>query len=178
MTPRSPHTQHHKTTTISRRLRTRADQDLSIQSPELPRLRRVRPHRAATLPEPHPEALDSQRQKSHQDFQNWDTGDLVKESAISGDSDSVEVAIDHQSVHILAQRPETSPHVSLRSSIPGLVATETQVSLEYQQLQYPAPGYPPSLLSSASGAPDFEVPLSTTDSRQLHDPYINLQDMR
>jgi hypothetical protein len=178
MTPRSPHTQHRKTTTISQRLRTRADQHLSIQPPEIPRLRRVRPHRAATLPEPHFEALDSQRQNSHQDFQNWDTGDLAKELAIIGDSDSVEVAIHHQSVHILAQRLETSQHVPLRGSIPGLVATEPQVSPEYQQLQYSAAGYPPSLLPSASGAPDFEVPLSTTDSRQLHDPYINLQDMR
>jgi hypothetical protein len=177
MTPRSSHTQHHKTTTILRRLRNRADQDISIQPPEIPRLRSVRPRRAATLPEPHPEALDSPRQKSLQHFQTWDTGDLAEEPQISGLSDSVKSST-HQPVHILAQRVETNPHVSLRGSIPGLVATELQVSPEYQQLHYSTPGYSLSLLPSACGAPDFEVPLSTTDSRQLHDPYINLQDMR
>jgi hypothetical protein len=48
MTPRSP-IQHPKTTTISRRLRSRADQDLSVQPPELPQVRSLRSRRAATL---------------------------------------------------------------------------------------------------------------------------------
>jgi hypothetical protein len=178
MTPRSPHRPHPKTTTISRRLRNRADQTLYIQPPEIPRLRSVRPRRAATLPQPHHEPLESRRQQSQKRFEDWDTEDLGVESQISRTSNCVEVGAHHQSVNILAQRLETSPHVPLQSSIQGLVSTEPRVVTEYQQLQYPTPEFPPSPHPSVSGSLDFGVPFSATDPRQSQNPYIDLQDMR
>jgi hypothetical protein len=178
MTPRSPHRQHHKSTTISQRLRNRADQHLPIQPSEIPRLKSVRPGRAPTPPEPHHEPLHTRSQTSPQSFREWNIADRAPESHISGVSDPVQVGAHHQSVDILAQRLETSPLDSLQDAVPNLVSTGSPTSTHFQQLQYSAPGLSTTLPTSVPDTLHFEVPLATTDPRQLHNPYIDLQDMR
>jgi hypothetical protein len=178
MTPRSPHRQHHKSTTISQRLRNRADQHLSIQPSEIPRLRSVRPRRAPTPPEPHHEPLHTRSQTSPQSFREWNIEDRSPESHISGVSDSVQVGAHHQSVDILAQKLQTSPLDSLQDAVPNLVSVGSPTGTHFQQLQYSAPGFSATPLTSVPDTLHFEVPLATTDPRQLHDPYIDVQDMR
>jgi hypothetical protein len=178
MTPRSPHRQHHKSTTISQRLRNRADQHLSIQPPEIPRLRSVRPRRAPTPPERHHEPLHTRSQTSPQSFTEWNIEDRASESHISGVSDPVQVGVHHQSVDTLAQRLETSPLDSLQDVIPDLVSIASPTGSHFQQLQYSAPELSPTPLTSVPETLSFEVPLATRDPTQLHNPYIDLQDMR
>jgi hypothetical protein len=178
MTPRSPRRQHHKSTTISQRLRNRADQQLSTQPPEIPRLRSVRPRRAPTLPESHDEPLDSHRQNSHQNFKEWDLEDRAIASHISGISNSVEVGAHRQPVDILAQSLETSPHAALRGAVPDLVPTGSPIRPQYQQLQNSASVFPPTPFTSVPDSFDFEAPLAPTNPRQTHNSYIDLQDMR
>jgi hypothetical protein len=178
MTPRSTKQQHPKTTTISRRLRYRADQLLSNQSSEIPQLRSVRPRRAATLPEPRHDPLDSQRQNLPQNLVAWETADFIEgpqsSRRISHSASVIEQSVDQ----LLAQTLDFSPHSSPQGSCSALVSTEPRTIRDYQQAQYPQPGLPPSPLPSVSSNFDFEAPLPSTDPQQSHHPFIDLQDMR
>lgn len=159
MTPRSPK-QHHKTTTISRRLRSRAQQNLSVQPPESLQLRSVRPRRAATLPEPHLDTL----QLHHQFGPN--RGLLAR-----GSSNSLQTSQRQQEfVH--------SPNTSPQGSSPGPPIVELPTVHNFQVSPFSAFDYPPSPLPSVSGSLDFEVSLSSTNPQHPHNPLVDFQNMR
>src|SRR5690349_17030035 len=74
MTPRSPK-QHPKTTTISRRLRNRADQNISAQPPEL---RSTRPRRASTQSAPRQNPVGYQTPESHPPSLAWQAPETLE----------------------------------------------------------------------------------------------------
>lgn len=159
MTPRSPK-QHPKTTTISRRLRSRAQQNLSVQPPEPLQLRSVRPRRAATLPEPHLDTL-----QLHPRFSP------TRGLQASGASHALETSQQQQDI---LHSPHTSPQVS--NSGPVTTAHSTISNFRISPLS--AFEFPPSPLLSVSSSLDFEVSLSSTDHQQPQNPLIDYQDMR
>ena len=178
MTPRSPKQQHPKTTTISRRLRNRADQELSVQPPEIPQLRSVRPRRAATLPTPRHDPLVLQPPESHPPPLFWETKDAVGEVELSGTSHPAELCENQPVDLVLAQALNFGPYDSVRGSHSELVpTTEPHSNQNYQPLQTSETELPPSPLPSVSGNLDFELPLSA-DPQLSHNPFIDLQDMR
>lgn len=159
MTPRSPK-QHHKSTTISRRLRLRAQQNLSVQPPESLQLRSVRPRRAATLPEPHLDTLQIHHQLGP-----------IRELHLRDNSHSLETSQRQQGLlH--------SPHTSPQGSSPGPTVTEQLTAQNFRLSPFSVFEYPPSPLPSVSGSLDFEASLPSTNHQQPHNPLINFQDMR
>jgi hypothetical protein len=179
MTPRSPTQQHQRSTTISRRLRYRADQNLSAQPPVIPRSRNVRPRRAATLPEPHHDLSYPRHQPSQQHLANWQHEDLVRGTQTSDNSRSLRISALHRPVNLpLAPNLDFTPHDSPHDSSPSLVPTEPQTPQGYQHTPYSAPDFLAVQLPVVSSSISFEVPLSTPDSQQPHSPFLELQDMR
>jgi hypothetical protein len=176
MTSRSPG-QHSQSTTVSRRLRYPVDQNLSVRPPEVPRLRNVRPHRAATLLEPRHDQLDPERQVPYQLPVNSSDEDFTVDPQPSSASQLVNVgALSEQVTQYLARNLEFSPHSS-----PQGFATLTAVPQGVEDIPLPpyfASGFPPSPLPSVTGSLDFEVPLPGTDLQQSHTPFLDLQDMR
>jgi len=173
MTSRSPAKQHPKTSTISRRLRSRADRNTSNQLPELTQLRNVRPRRAATSPQPHPQSLDSKHRDPLQPLQS-DT--LARHPRISGQAQGVDAGEHIDPVNVLGQPVDLRSYTPPASST--ILSTQTQSS---PGLHRPIPYFPeflPSPLPFVSGSLDFESPSSTVDPRQPHSPYFELQDMR
>jgi len=175
MTPRSPNQQHPKTTTISRRLRNRAVQNLSAQPPPIPRLRSVRPRRAATLPTSRHEPSHFQPLESHQPSTLWETEELAEDLQHSLTSNPARI-VKHQPVDALTL--DFGPYDSAQSSrIEVVSATEPHTAQEYGHHQASASETSPLPLPSVSGSNVFELPLST-DPQQPHNPFIDLQDMR
>jgi hypothetical protein len=176
MTSRSPR-QHSQSTTISRRLRYRADQNLSVQPPEIRRLRNVRPRRAATLLEPRHDQLDPERQVPHQLLVNSSEDEFIIDPRPSSTLQLVNSGDLSQSVdQYLERNLEFSPHSS-----PEGFATLRAVPQPVPDIPLPSnsvSGFPPSPLPSVSGSHDFEVPLSGTNFQQSHASFPNLQDMR
>jgi hypothetical protein len=179
MTPRSPAQQHQRSTTISRRLRYRADQNLSTQPPVIPRSRNVRPRRATTLPEPHHDLLHSRHQPSQQHLVDWQHEDLVRDTQTSSNSRSLRISALHRPVNLpLAPNLDFTPHDSPQDSSPSLVPTEPPTPQSYQLTPYS----PSDLLavqnSVVPSSLNFEVPLPDPDPQQPHSPFVELQDMR
>jgi hypothetical protein len=178
MTPRSPKHQHPKTATISRRHRYRADQNFSILPPEIPHLGNIRPHRAATLPEPRHDLLDPQRHDSQDHQAVWGIRDLTEDPQLSEALQPSSIG-ERQPVYplleqILGLSPHSSPHVS--NSVP--VSTEGEAVRGYQQPQYSESELPPSPLASVTDSLDLEPSLTSTNPRQSHIPIVDLQEMR
>jgi hypothetical protein len=179
MTPRSPNQQHQKSTTISRRLRQRAEQNLSVQPPEIPRLRNVRPRRATTLTEPHHEPLQSRHQYPQQHLVDWQKEELDVAFQISATAEVHQRITPRQSVeHLHAQSLDINSHTSPQPPSAAFVPTEQKIARDHQHAHHPAPTFPPSPLPSVTGSLDFEVPLSITDPSQSQNPFLDLQDMR
>lgn len=173
MTSRSPAKQHPKTTTISRRLRSRADQNISNQPPELTRLRNVRPRRAATSPQPHSQSLDSQRQDLLQPLQN---NTLARNPGITGQAQGVDAGEHIDPVNVLGRPVDLRSYTSPASST--ISSTQTQSSPDLHRPTPYSAEFLPSSLPFVLGSLGFESSSSTVDPRQPHSPYFELQDMR
>lgn len=169
MTPRSPTKQPQpKTTTISRRLRNRADQNLSVQPPELPQVRGLRARRAATLP--------SNRSTSasfhHQDtpLNNWaQTLDNFPRSHTSHPTD-----LEHSNL-LLQEALDIATYTSARDVSSALVSLPSEQTRGYQVQPRSPVDLLPSPLPSLSGshtATEFDYP------EPHHDSALDLQDMR
>lgn len=170
MTPRSPTQQPQpKTTTISRRLRNRADQHLSVQPPELPQLRGLRSRRAATLPSNRRTSTSFPVQEAHLNAWNTEHTNTLQRSSTSHPAELahsnllLQEALDIATFH--SPRDTSSALVSLHSAEP-----------EHYQVQPNSPAdLLPSPLPSLSGshtATEFDY------SESPHDSSLELQDMR
>lgn len=176
MTSRSP-SQHSKTTTISRRLRYRTDQNLSVQPTEIPRLRNVRPRRATTLPEPRHDLLATQHQVPHQLLVDLVDENFVIDSQASGTSQPVNIgALSQPEDQVLERNLDFSSHNSPQGS--ATLTAGPQTTRDFPRPHYLTAGFPPSSLPSVSGSLDFEVPLPATDIQQSHNTSVDLQEMR
>jgi hypothetical protein len=176
MTSRSPR-KHSHSTTISRRLRYRAEQNLSIQPPEIIRLRNVRPRRAATLLEPRHDQLNPGRQVPHQLLVDSSEDLFTIDSRPSSTSQLVNPGDLSRPVDQCEERHlEFSPHSSPQdfATLTALPQPVPDISLH----SYSVSAFPPSPLLSVSESLDFEVPLPGTDFQQSHAPFPDLQDMR
>lgn len=177
MTPRSPnHYQHPKTTTISRRLRNRADQNLSVQPPGISQSRGVRPRRAATLPAPRHNPVDYQTPESHPSSLAWDSPDVFETKPPRTLSSPLTAEENRPNDQLLAQL--VGSYEGARGLHSNFVPNpDHRTNRNYQVQPTPGLGFLPSPLPSVSGSHDFELRLSA-DPEQSHDPFLELQDMR
>lgn len=180
MTPRSPKQQQHhpKTSTISRRLRNRADQNLSVQPPELPQLRGLRSRRAATLPTARPTSANYQPEETHTPSWDPDVLDALTRSNTSHPTGFIHnpqtglvlsQPLDIQSYHSGRLSPATTAPVSLA---PDSESYEVQPAIGREVLPSPLPS-----LSGSHTATEFDLRLSA-EPEPHHDPSLELQDMR
>jgi hypothetical protein len=171
MTHRSPKLHQPKTTTISRRFRDRADQNLSVQPPEIPQIRSVRSRRAATLPTPRHVSIDYHTPSSQLPSLAWDTSDVFEDSPRSNTSYPTDLEQDKSHDSLLAQNLDLQPHASSRESNSELIPLASHWTSRTQQAILPSP------LPSASSSLDLELQLST-DPELPHETFLDLQDMR
>jgi hypothetical protein len=177
MTPRSPkqHQAPLKTTTISRKLRNRADQDISIQPPELAHLRGLRTQRrAVTLPSVRRTSVNC----SSGDTQTpaWDPNllDAYTRSTTSHPTGLV------QNLHsgLLSQPLDLATFHPHRTEPPTLASISTGQG--YEALPASDSELLPSPLPSLSGshtATEFDLRLSV-EPEPPHNSSLELQDMR
>jgi hypothetical protein len=176
MTSRSQK-QQPKTTTISRRIRNRADQSLSVQPSEL---RALRSHRPATLPlsTSHPSA-DHQTQEEALSF--WGSSDILDPFPRSNTSRPAATFNDPASNLLLSEVVNIPPYHSPRQSPADLRTRSAQPECDQFETQPSSrsnllPSSLPSI-SSARPAVDFELRLSI-DPKHPQDHSVELQDMR
>lgn len=177
MTPRSP-VQHPKSTTISRRLRNRADQHLSVQPPEIPQLRGLRSRRAATLPSTtRRTSVNYQTEETH--TSTWDPN-LLDNFTRSNTSHPTALVQNAEASLLLSQPLDLPPYHSPRGSPsavePLSIVTEpesfdVQPASESDLLPSPLPS-----LSGSHTATEFDLRLSA-EPEAPHDPSFELQDM-
>lgn len=172
MTPRSPK-QQPKTTTISRRLRNRADQHLSVQPPELSHLRGLRAQRAATLPSKSLNHAPINYSGPDNHINTWNPNfDVVPRSNTSHPAQPVQVS--HSNL-LLQEALDIATYESPRN-------VSTKVEREPYRL-HPSSSpvdLVPSPLPSLSGshtATEFDLRLSA-DPEPPHHSSLELQDMR
>ncbi|CAO2656125.1 Nn.00g049280.m01.CDS01 [Neocucurbitaria sp. VM-36] len=171
-----PH-QQPKTTTISRRLRNRVDQNLSVQAPEIPQPRGVRSRRAATLPAPRHNLLDYQTPESHPSSLAWDAPDILENIPPDNTSTLTSAEETRPSGLHLSQHLDFPPYEYTQVSQAELAPnTDVRAIPNYQPQPPSRLSFPPSPLPSVSGSHDFDLRLST-DPEQPHDPFLDLQDM-
>ncbi|KAF2685786.1 hypothetical protein K458DRAFT_299494 [Lentithecium fluviatile CBS 122367] len=177
MTPRSPKPHHPpppKTTTFSRRLRNRADQNLSIQPPELVQLRSLRTQRrAATLPSVRRTSVNYPTEETH--TSTWDPN-LLDAYARSTTSHPIGLV---QNLHsgLLSQPLDLATFHTDRASPPTLASIST--AQDYEALPSSDSDLLPSPLPSLSGshtATEFDLRLSV-EPEHPHNPSLELQDM-
>jgi hypothetical protein len=188
MTPRSPK-QHSKTTTISRRLRNRAAQNLSVQPPEIPQARNIRPRRAATLPEAHHESVDLQSLDPQQPPIIWDAEQLPENTQFSRTSNLVGPFEQQPTGQFRAQSSRESYDVAQSTLSEPIPVTHPQSIHSYGNHQtsstellpstepLPSTELLPSPLPSVTERNDFKFPLAA-DTQQPHNPFIDPRDMR
>lgn len=166
-----------KTTTISRRLRNRADQNPSVQPPEIPQLRGVRSRRAATLPAPRHNPVDYQTPESHPSSLAWDAPDILENIPQSNTSTLTSTETQPTGLH-LSQPLDFPPYEYPQGSQAELVPdTENRAIRNYEPQPTARLSFPSSPLPSVSGSHDFDLRVST-DPEQPQDPFLDLQDMR
>ncbi|KAF2814053.1 uncharacterized protein BDZ99DRAFT_516674 [Mytilinidion resinicola] len=183
MTPRSP--KSNKSTTISRRLRSRASQHLSIQPPELPQIRNLRSRRAATAaassrnppagqlsaisvtsrPEPHHEAA-------------WDPPELPQsfQRVRTSHSTVYEPHLESHSNSLLSQPIDS--YSSEQLPPPTLSSYNTEAR-QYHIQASPAPDLPSLQLSQFSEHPtsgEFDLRLAAGPGLQSNQQ-VDLQNM-
>lgn len=170
MTPRSPTQQPHpKTTTISRRLRNRADQHLSVQPPEPPHLRGLRSRRAATLPSNRRTSTSYPAQEPY--LRSWHPN---PDTTLQPSSTSHPAHL-AQSNLLLQGALDTAAYHSPRDASTALVSFHQGAPASYQVRSSSPADLVPSPLPSLSGshtATEFDY------SESPHDPSLELQDMR
>ncbi|KAF1839662.1 hypothetical protein BDW02DRAFT_5526 [Decorospora gaudefroyi] len=177
MTHRSSKPHQPKTTTISRRLRDRADLHLSVQPPEFPQIRSVRPRRAATLPTPRHNPSDYQTAGTHTDSLAWNTSLLLTDTSPNDTPDPTNLAQARSHNLLLAQQLEFQPRDASGVPDSGLATLASgQTSRVYQAQPTQTSDFLQSPLPSVSGSHDFELQLST-DPDQPHGSFLELQDM-
>ncbi len=179
MTPWSPK-QQPKTTTISRRLRNRADQSLSVQPPEI-HTNTNRPRRVSTLPAaPHQNPVDYQTPEPHPPSIAWQTPDTLEH--IQPASTSTLANTEEGQTRDLLPAPTVnySAYASPQSSQPDLASTREPHTRPrtYQFQSTPGLGFLPSPLPSASDSHEFELRLSADPEQSTTNPFLELQDMR
>lgn len=169
MTPRSPTQQPQpKTTTISRRLRNRADQQLSVQPPELPQLRGLRSRRAATLPSNRRTSTSYPVQEAYLNTWNANLHNTLQRNNTSHPAD-----LAHS--NLLLQEALDIATYSPRDASTALVSLQPSEPDDYQIRPNSSADLLPSPLPSLSGshtATEFDY------SESPHDPSLELQDMR
>lgn len=182
MTPRSPKPTP-KTTTISRRLRSRADQDISVQPPELPQVRTLQARRAAahssstrriSVNYPHHQPEEAQ-------LSVWDPSEILDTFTRSNTSHPTALEETTPPDLLLSQPLELTPYHSPRHS-PSAFAPQ---SIEQEANHYEVPPTSgsdllPSPLPSLAGshtAGDYDFRLSTEPDHHQQDS-VDLQDMR
>ena len=177
MTPRSPKHQP-KSTTISRRLRIRTDQNLSIQPPESQQLRDLRVRRAATFSSNRRIAASYQDQESQP---VWDPSQTIEPFPRSNTSHPTGSDQNPPSGLLLSQPLEFTPYRSPQRSPTELLPLSTRPEPESYTVQHTSgPHLLPSPLPSHSGhhsATEYELRLSA-EPEHLSNPSVELQDMR
>jgi hypothetical protein len=177
MTHRSSNPHQPKTTTISRRLRDLADQNLSVQPPEIPQIRGARSHRAADLPTPRHNSIDYQT-GSHPLSLAWNTSHVLED--IPSNNTLHSLTSDHtpsqnptfaQTLDFPHHKSPRGPNSELASSA-GLEATRIPLDQPTR-----ASTFVSSPLSSVSGSNNLELQLSA-DLEQPNESFLELQDMR
>jgi len=178
MTDRSPKPHQPKTTTISRRLRDRADQNLSVQPPEIPQIRGARSHRAANLQTPRHNPIDYQTPGSHPLSLAWNTSHVLEDIPPDSSFHLLTSHRDRSPDSSLAQTTYSAHHEPLQDSNPGLAHSVSPQSLRTPHSQPSrALTFFPSPLTSVSGNHDLELQLPV-DVGQSDDSFLELQDMR
>ncbi|OAG02669.1 uncharacterized protein CC84DRAFT_1188816 [Paraphaeosphaeria sporulosa] len=169
MTPRSPTQQPQpKTTTISRRLRNRADQHLSVQPPELPQLRGLRSRRAATLPSNRRTSTSYPVQEAYLNTWNANLDNILQRSTTSHPAD-----LAHSNL-LLQEALDIATYQSPSDASTALVSIQPGEPESYQVQPSSPADLLPSPLPSLSGshtATEFDY------SESPHDPSLELQDM-
>ena len=177
MTPRSPK-QPPKTTTNSRRLRIRTDQNLSIQPPEPQQLRDLRARRAATLSSNRHISVNYQSSESQP---VWDHSQVLDHYPRSNTSHPTGSEQNPPSGLLLSQPLEFTPYHSPQRSPTELLPVSTRPESESYQVQHTSGSHLlPSPLPSHSGlhtSTEYELRLST-EPEHLQNPSVELQDMR
>ena len=184
MTPRSPK-QQFKSNTLSRKLRTRAVQNLSIQPPELPHLKGIRPRRAATLPTARRISVNYQPDDLSVNYQNEDPQSSVWDPAeldpFTRSNTSHPTGLEQNPpADLLSQSFDFPPYQSPQRSPVQLGDTPHQPEPDFQTKSIADSSLLPSPLSSLSGGPiavDYQLHL-TTEPKIPHDSSVELQDMR
>ncbi|PSN62533.1 hypothetical protein BS50DRAFT_577438 [Corynespora cassiicola Philippines] len=179
MTPRSPKQQPHpKSSTISRRLRNRADQSLSVQPAELPHLRGIRSHRAATLSSTnrHP-SVNYPTEDTPTATTPWESLDsldaFTRSSNTSHPQNPASGLLLSQPFHLPPYHSPQGSHSELVPiSDPDPDIFKVQTTSGSDLLPSPLPS-----LSGSQTAGDFELRLSA-EPNPSHDPSFELQDMR
>jgi hypothetical protein len=183
MTPRSPK-QPPKTTTISRRLRLRTDQNLSAQPPELQQLRDLRSRRATLSSNRHVSVDYQSPQYQNQELHQqpvWDPTRTLDQYTLSHTSHPTASEQNLQSGLILSQPIEFTPYSSPRRSPIQLRPVSARPELENYEVHHTSGSHLlPSPLPSHSGhhtAPEYELRLSA-EPEHPENPSVELQDMR
>ncbi|KAG9192220.1 hypothetical protein G6011_10954 [Alternaria panax] len=177
MTHRSSKPYQLKTTTISRRLRDRADQNLSVQPPEIPQIRGARSHRAADLSTPRHNPIDYQTRRLHPLPLVWNTSQVLED--IPPNSTFRPLTSDHNRSYdpTFAQILEFPHHETVQDSNSELASS---ARLQPTRTSHSQPTRPPTLFSSplspVSGNNDPELQLSA-DLEQPSESFLELQDM-
>jgi hypothetical protein len=178
MTHRSPNPHQPKTTTISRRLRDRADQNLSVQPPEIPQIREARSHRAADVQTPRHNPIDYQTPGSHPLSLAWNTSHVLEDIPPNSTFHLLPSDQDSSLGPPFAQTSYSTHHESLQDS-----SSRPAHSVSPQTLRTPhsqpsrAPTFSPSPLTSVSGSHGSELQVPV-DVGQSDDSFLELQDMR
>jgi hypothetical protein len=177
MTPRSPkqHQPPSKTTTISRKLRNRTDQNISIQPPELAQLRSLRTQRrATTLPSVRRTSVHYPSEETDTPAWDPDALDAYTRSTTSHPTRLV------SSLHseLLSQPLHLEIFHHHQASRPILASLSTAQG--YKVLPASCSELIPSPLPSLSGshpATEFDLRLSV-EPEPSHNTSLELQDMR
>jgi hypothetical protein len=178
MTHRSPKPHEPKTTTISRRRRDRADQNLSVQPPEIPQIREARSHRAANLQTPRHNPTDYQTAGSHPLSLAWNTSHVLED--IPPNNTFHLSTSDQYRSHDppLTQTTHFAHHDSFQDSNSGLAHSVSPQTLRTSHSQTTRSlAFLPSPLTSVSGSHDLELQLPA-DLEQSDESFPELQDMR
>lgn len=162
--------------TFSRRLRTRADQNTSVQPPEIPQLRSVRPRRKATLPASRHVPIDTQFVESSQS-PTREKEEVEEQSHLEYFLNATGV-VERQPLENSAQVLNlNSYHTALSSQLGLASANKLHGVHHHEDRQGSVSELPPSPLPSVSGSIDFRLQLPA-DSQQPPDSFTDFQDMR
>lgn len=167
--------QHPKTTTISRRLRNRADQNLTVQPAEISQLRNVPPRRVAAQPTLDYDPSTYQNPQSQHTPLDWEAGTLARSRSHSLlTRTGAETSTDVSETQHLHSRPDYAIQNSPGELITG---RESLASRAYSPVPASASGFGSSSLPLVSDSHNFDLPFATAHEAPLS-PYIELQDMR